>query len=175
MALVRIDAHSCVLFASCALCCGHHRSTPPTVLGCLPDEWARVARAAPARVPRCVHARALPYHVLVCIDAHSRVARVVCAVQCIVQCIVQCRCTALAVLVVLCSALQCSEVSVHSSACINDIVVACIRNQKSRGKGTSKPTSKRATPSLGLEGKSVREERSGEGKRMRKVVTFDTA
>ena len=37
------------------------------------------------------------------------------------------------------------------------------------------PTSKRATPSLDLEGKSVREERSGEGKRMRKVVTFDTA
>ena len=56
---------------------------------------------------------------------------------------------------------------------VNVIVVACIHNQKSRGKAAAKPTSKRAAPSF--EGKSVREERSGEGKRMRidKVVTFD--
>ena len=57
------------------------------------------------------------------------------------------------------------------AANVNVIVVACIHNQKSRGKGAAKPTSKRAAPSF--EGKSVREERSGEGKRMRKVVTFD--
>ena len=78
MTLVCIDAHSRVLFASCALCCGHQQEHSSHGSG-LTAEWAHVEQRQSARVPRCVCARALPRHVLVCIDAHSRIARVMCA------------------------------------------------------------------------------------------------
>ena len=59
-----------------------------------------------------------------------------------------------------CEHSRCVFVCCHHHCC-------CLRSAGSRCAA--------ATPSLDLEGKSVREERSGEGKRMRKVVTFDTA
>ena len=67
--------------------------------------------------------------------------------------------------------LSCELLAWYAAKHVNVIVMACIHNQKSRGKGAAKQTPKRAAPSF--EGKSVREERSGKGKRLRKVVTFN--